>query len=146
MSPEQARGKAVDKRTDIWAFGCVFYEMLTGKTPFPGETVTDTVAAIISNEPDWQALPQRTPERIRSLIVRCLSKDPAQRLRDIADGRFRIEETLNDPGVLVTAVTPARSYREWTPWTRASLPEPRARRIRSGRRTAAGLASSPTGC
>ena len=97
MSPEQARGKAVDERTDIWAFGCVLYEMLTGKKPFPGETVTDIVAAIINNEPDWQALPHRTPERIQSLIARCLRKDPAQRLRDIADGRFQIEEVLNDP-------------------------------------------------
>ena len=74
MSPEQARGKAVDKRTDIWAFGCVLYEMLTGKRPFPGEIVTDALAAIINNEPDWQALPHRTPERIQSLIVRCLRK------------------------------------------------------------------------
>src|SRR5262245_40937140 len=64
MSPEQARGKAVDKRTDIWAFGCVLYEMLTGKMPFAGETLTDTVAAILNNEPDWQAFPHRTPQRI----------------------------------------------------------------------------------
>jgi serine/threonine protein kinase len=92
MSPEQARGKSADKRADVWAFGCVLYEMLTGKKPFPGETLTDVVAAIISTEPDWQALPHRTPERIRSLVVRCLRKDPAQRLRDIADGRFQIEE------------------------------------------------------
>jgi serine/threonine protein kinase/Tol biopolymer transport system component len=98
MPPEQARGKPVDKRADIWAFGCVLYEMLTGKRPFPGEIVTDTLAAIIHNEPDWQALPHRTPQRIQSLIVRCLRKDPAQRLRDIADGRFQIEEVLNDPG------------------------------------------------
>ena len=98
MSPEQARGKAVDERTDIWAFGCVLYEMLTARRPFAGETVTDTVAATLNHEPDWQALPYRTPERIRSLVARCLKKDPAQRLRDIADGRFQIEEALNDPG------------------------------------------------
>ena len=121
MSPEQARGKAVDKRTDIWAFGCVLYEMLTGKRPFPGEVVTDTLAAIINNEPDWQALPHRTPERIQSLIGRCLRKDPAQRLRDIADGRFQIEEVLNDPGALTTVLTPARTYREWASWIAAAL-------------------------
>jgi serine/threonine protein kinase/WD40 repeat protein len=121
MSPEQARGKAVDKRTDIWAFGCLLYEMLTGKRPFPGEIVTDTLAAIIHNEPDWQALPHRTPERIQSLIVRCLRKDPAQRLRDIADGRFQIEEVLNDPGALTTVLTPVRTYREWASWIAAAL-------------------------
>ena len=121
MSPEQARGKAADKRTDIWAFGCVLYEMLTGRKPFPGETLTDVVAAIISNEPDWQALPPRTPERIRSLIVRCLKKDPAQRLRDIADGRFQIEEVLNDPGALTTVATPIRTYRGIAGWIVAAL-------------------------
>ncbi len=121
MSPEQARGKAADKRTDIWAFGCVLYEMLTGRKPFPGETLTDVVAAIISHEPDWQALPPHTPERIRSLIVRCLKKDPAQRLRDIADGRFQIEEVLNDPGALTTVATPIRTYRAIAGWLVAVL-------------------------
>jgi serine/threonine protein kinase/Tol biopolymer transport system component len=98
MSPEQARGKGVDKRTDIWAFGCVLFEMLTGQKPFDGETLTDIVAAIVKNEPDWRALPPGTPAAVQSLIVRCLRKDPVQRLRDIADGRFQIEEVLNDPG------------------------------------------------
>src|SRR5262249_16228788 len=121
MSPEQARGKPVDKGTDIWAFGCVLYELLTGKTPFPGETMTDTVAAIINNDPDWQALPHRTPERIRSLIVRCPRKDPAQGLRDITDGRFQIEGVLNDPGTLTGVETPARRNRGWVPWVAAAL-------------------------
>ena len=98
MSPEQARGKGVDKRTDIWAFGCVLFEMLTGQKPFDGETLTDIVAAIVKNEPDWRALPPGTPAAVQSVIVRCLRKDPSQRLRDIADGRFQIEEVLNDPG------------------------------------------------
>ena len=98
MSPEQARGKGVDKRTDIWAFGCVLFEMLTGQKPFDGETLTDIVAAIVKNEPAWRALPRGTPAAVQSVIARCLRKDPAQRLRDIADGRFQIEEVLNDPG------------------------------------------------
>ena len=91
MSPEQARGKGVDKRTDIWAFGCVLFEMLTGQKPFDGETLTDIVAAIVKNEPDWRALPPGTPATVQSVIARCLRKDPAQRLRDIADGRLQIE-------------------------------------------------------
>jgi tetratricopeptide (TPR) repeat protein len=85
MSPEQARGKPVDKRTDIWAFGCVLYEMLTGRAPFAGETLTDTLAAIIEREPDWRALPDATPVGVRRLLRRCLEKDSKQRLRDIGD-------------------------------------------------------------
>ncbi len=75
MSPEQARGKPVDKRTDVWAFGCCLYESLTGRKPFSGETVTDTLAAIVKNEPDWKALPGRVPVKIRELMRRCLQKD-----------------------------------------------------------------------
>src|SRR6266850_7233536 len=97
MSPEQARGKVVDKRTDIWAFGCVLFEMLTGRKAFDGETLTDTVAAIVKNEPDWRALPPGTPAAVQSVIARCLRKDPAQRLHDIADGRLQLDETLNAP-------------------------------------------------
>ena len=74
MSPEQARGKPVDKRTDIWAFGCVLYEMLTGRAAFAGETVSDTIAAILEREPDWNALPQTTPATIRRLLQRCLER------------------------------------------------------------------------
>src|SRR5262249_36039867 len=75
MSPEQARGKPVDKRTDIWAFGCVLYELLTRRRAFPGETLPDTIAAVLEKEPDWQALPLVTPARIRDLLRRCLRKD-----------------------------------------------------------------------
>jgi eukaryotic-like serine/threonine-protein kinase len=121
MSPEQARGKAVDKRTDVWAFGCVLFEMLTGRMPFDGETLTDTVAAIVRNEPDWRALPLGTPLLIQSLIARCLRKDPAQRLRDIADGRFQIEDVLNDPVGSAAVVLPARTHREWAAWIAAVL-------------------------
>src|SRR5580704_9549991 len=79
MSPEQAKGKAVDKRTDIWAFGCVLYELLTGKQAFEGETVTEILAAVLKGEPDWQALPPSTPTKIRDLLRRCLQKNVNQR-------------------------------------------------------------------
>jgi eukaryotic-like serine/threonine-protein kinase len=95
MSPEQARGKTVDRRADIWSFGCVLYEMLTGKRLFEGETVSDTLAAVLKTEPDWDALPVDTPPRLRELVRRCLVKDPKQRLRDIGDARIAIEETLS---------------------------------------------------
>ena len=94
MSPEQARGKPVDKRTDIWAFGGVLYEMLTGRRAFRGETVSDTIAAILEHEPDWSALPAQTPVSIRRLLQRCLEKDPKRRLRDVGDARLEIEEAL----------------------------------------------------
>ena len=85
MSPEQARGKPVDKRTDIWAFGCVLYEMLTGKPAFPGDTVSDTISGILDREPEWIALPVAVPTPVGRLLHRCLEKDARRRLRDIAD-------------------------------------------------------------
>ncbi|MGB2715434.1 MAG: protein kinase [Vicinamibacterales bacterium] len=94
MSPEQARGKTVDKRTDIWAFGCVLYEMLTARPAFAGETSSDTIVAILEREPDWSVLPAQTPPSIRRLLHRCLQKDPKRRLRDIGDARLEIEEAL----------------------------------------------------
>lgn len=95
MSPEQARGKPVDRRADIWAFGCVLYEMLTGKRAFEGETVSDVLAAVITTDPDWSALPGSIPASMQRLVRRCLVKDPRQRLRDIGDARITIEETLS---------------------------------------------------
>jgi Tol biopolymer transport system component len=93
MSPEQARGKPVDRRTDIWAFGCVLFEMLAGRQTFEaGETVTDTIAAIIKNDPDWTALPADTPAHIRALLRRCLQKDARRRLPHIGVARLEIEE------------------------------------------------------
>jgi Tol biopolymer transport system component len=94
MSPEQARGKTVDKRTDIWAFGAVLYEMLTARWAFRAETISDTIAAILEHEPDWSALPAQTPVSIRRLLQRCLEKDPKRRWRDVGDARLEIEEAL----------------------------------------------------
>jgi serine/threonine protein kinase len=97
MSPEQARGLSVDKRTDVWAFGCVLYEMLTRRPAFPGRTTTDVLAAIVERDPDWTALPQPTPQGIRDLLRRCLAKNAKQRLHDIADARIEIEDSLAGP-------------------------------------------------
>ena len=97
MSPEQARGEAVDKRTDIWAFGCVLYELLAGKAAFPGETQAATIAAIQEREPDFKALPAATPALIRELLRRCLRKDVAGRLPDIAKARAAIEKAEMEP-------------------------------------------------
>ena len=94
MSPEQARGKAVDKRSDIWAFGCVLYEMLTGKKAFEGETVSDAIAAILTREPDWSALRAPVSSKVRDLLRRCLQRDVKQRLRDIGDARIALDEEL----------------------------------------------------
>jgi len=98
MAPEQAKGKQVDRRADIWAFGCVLYEMLAGKKPFEGETISDLLAAVIRGEPEWMALPETTPPAMRRLIWRCLQKDVRQRLQAIGDARIAIEEMLSGAG------------------------------------------------
>ena len=98
MSPEQARGKEVDKRTDVWAFGCVLYDMLTGKAAFAGDTLSDTIAAILTRDPDWSRLPAEVPEPVRRLLRRCLQKDVNRRLRDMGDARIELEDALGLSG------------------------------------------------
>jgi Tol biopolymer transport system component len=115
MSPEQARGKTVDKRTDIWAFGCVFYELLTGKQAFHGEDVTDILAAVVRAEPDWQALPASTPPKVRDLLRHCLQKDRRLRLRDAGDSQIEIQEAQAAPkDSVVTQAAPASTSK--LPW------------------------------
>jgi serine/threonine protein kinase len=104
MSPEQARGEVVDKRTDIWAFGCVLYEMLAGRAAFTGGSVSDTIAAVLGSEPDWDALPRGTPAAVRLLLQRCLEKDPQRRLRDLGDVHFDVDQSSRARRALLAAV------------------------------------------
>ena len=103
MSPEQARGKTVDKRTDIWAFGCVLYELVTGRRAFTGESVSDILAHVLMREPDWTALPADTPASIRQLLRRCLERDRKRRLADAADARLEIDDALASPAAETAA-------------------------------------------
>ena len=107
MAPEQARGRAIDRRVDVWAFGCILFEMLSGTRPFDGETVTDVLSAIVSRDPDWTALPEQTSVEIRKLLHRCLEKDPRRRLRDIGEARL-ICENPHTGDVAGAPAAPAR--------------------------------------
>ncbi len=118
MSPEQARGRALDKRTDVWSFGCVLFEMLTGRPAFAAETISDTLARVLEGEADWEALPASTPVRLRDLVRRCLQKDANRRLRDIGDARIELDEALpahavrtGEPG---PSTSPAKATRART--------------------------------
>jgi len=125
MSPEQARGKAVDKRTDIWAFGCVLFEMLTGKTVFSGEDVSDILAAVIRAEPDWDKLPRTLNWRLREVIERCLKKDPRNRYHDISDVRLDIQNILANPNSVVSdsnkITEPKTKLKTTLPWIAAII-------------------------
>ncbi len=122
MSPEQARGRAVDRRTDIWSFGCVLYECLTGRRAFEGETVSDLIALILQGAPDWKALPADTPPRVRALLERCLEKDAKRRLRDIGEARLALEaphEPISGIGGIAAAAAARR--RPVLAWALAAL-------------------------
>jgi serine/threonine-protein kinase len=123
MSPEQARGKTVDKRTDLWAFGCVLYELLTAKPAFHGEDITEILAAVVKTEPDWSCLPETTPPAIRLLLRRCLQKDKTLRLRDAGDVRIEIHDALTAPPTAVApTATPAKKiWREHLAWAAAAV-------------------------
>jgi serine/threonine-protein kinase len=125
MSPEQARGRSVDRRTDVWAFGCVLFEMLTAQRTFAGETVTDVLGAIVHRDPDWDLLPAGTPRRIRALLHRCLRKDVGRRIQAIGDARVSIEEYLEDPqaaeAILDGGTTAKGSWRALLPWGVAAV-------------------------
>ena len=116
MSPEQARGEAVDKRTDIWAFGCVLFEMLTGRRAFESKTITDTLAHVLEREPDWSAVPAVTPPALRSLLQRCLRKDPERRLHDVADARIELEEMIVSAGDPLSHAGDRPARRERLAW------------------------------
>ncbi len=120
MAPEQAKGKPVDRRADIWAFGCVLFEMLTGHQLFTGETVTDVLAAVVRAEPEWQSLPASTPPSIQRLLRRCLEKDPRRRLQAIGEARIIIEEILS--GAVAPVSTLAKESRVGTPALQRALP------------------------
>jgi Tol biopolymer transport system component len=122
MSPEQARGKNVDKRADIWAFGVVLYELLTGKRLFSGTETTDVLAKILERDPDWSALPPSTPPAVRNLLERCLAKDPKARLRDIGEARHTLDEVIAGRSGSSAIAVPAPVARQaarvpaWLPW------------------------------
>ncbi len=111
MSPEQAKGRPADKRSDVWAFGCVLYEMLTGRRTFHGENVTDTLAAVLRGEPDWTVLPSDVPGNLRMLVRGCLEKDRGRRIGDLAAARF----VLDQPASItpVAAAAPPAPRRRW---------------------------------
>jgi Tol biopolymer transport system component len=117
MSPEQARGRAVDRRSDIWAFGCVLFEMLTGEHAFDGEDLPGTLASILTREPAWSSLPSGTPPALHRLLRRCLEKDRSRRLADVADARLELDERVPDVAASgASSPSPASAVRRFGPW------------------------------
>src|SRR5262249_12860225 len=119
MPPEQARGSTVDKRADVWAFGCVLYEMLTGRAAFDGDSTTDILAAVVRSEPLWTTLPADLPVPIKRLLRRCLEKDRRRRLPDIGVARLEIDDALLAPDpAAAPPVAPKKT--NWVPWIAAA--------------------------
>ena len=116
MSPEQARGRAVDRRTDIWAFGCVLFEMLAGRSTFGGDSSAESIANLLDHEPDWSVLPDAVPPTVRNLLRRCLQKDARRRLRDIGDARMELEDALAAPPPTGATPTGKREARPRSSW------------------------------
>ncbi len=143
MSPEQARGRALDKRTDVWSFGCVLFECLTGRSPFSSDTISDTIALILRTDPEWSVLPPEVPDRVRELLQRCFIKDPKRRLRDLGEARIELQQaheslssfggtTSTASGTAVAQAAPSRattvaggagieSWWQYVPWAMAGL-------------------------
>ena len=144
MAPEQAKGRAADKRSDVWAFGAVLYEMLTGRRPFEGEDLSDTLATVLKSEPDWNALPADVPPHIRMLIQRCLAKDRRQRMADMSVALFVMTEAASlAPATAVTGgptATPARPPL----WRRLVMPTAAAIVVGAAVGTAVWLAMRPS--
>ena len=113
MAPEQARGKVIDKRADVWAYGCVLFEMLTGQRAFEGELISDVLASVLKTEPNWQALPAVTPAALKRLLGRCLEKDPRRRLQAIGEARVQIEDLLNGAPEPITGPAPSLRAPLW---------------------------------
>jgi Tol biopolymer transport system component len=121
MSPEQASGKTADRRADIWSFGAVLYEMLSGKRAFEGESASDTLASVLKLDPDWNALPAETPASIRRLVQRCLTKDRKQRLQAIGEARIAIEEVTSGKAEEATRIAPSRQWSGILGWIAAAV-------------------------
>jgi len=121
MSPEQAKGRVVDKRADIWAFGCVLYEMLSGRRAFDGHSLPDVMAAVVGGEPDWKRLPAATPARVRDVLRLCLRKDASQRLRDVGDARLQLDSDAGADEPAPKAAVGGRSFAARSiPWAIAA--------------------------
>ena len=143
MSPEQARGKALDKRSDIWAFGVVVFEMLTGERLFAGETVTDVLAAVLTHEPDWRKFPAGTPESLRRIVQRSLVRDPRRRLRDLGEVRLLLDEGANSAQTSLHPGGSSPSF-ERAPMSSATTPRSGLRWLVAGAAAVAGIATAIT--